>query len=70
MDTKYLLVNVFKIRKLFLIKAVPNLKTQNVQSAQLVSILIKIIDVGLLILNVVSLILIQKNVENAILDIF
>ena len=70
MDTKYLLVNVFKIRKLFLIKAVPNLKTQNVQSAQLVSILIKIIDVELLILNVVSLILIQKNVENAILDIF
>lgn len=70
MDTKYLLVNVFKIRKLFLIKAVPNLKTQNVQSAQLVSILIKIIDAELLILNVVSLILIQKNVENAILDIF
>lgn len=70
MDTKYLLVNVFKIRKLFLIKAVRNLKTQNVQSAQLVSILIKIIDAELLILNVVSLILIQKNVENAILDIF
>ena len=70
MVTKYLLVNVFKTRKLFLIKAVRNLKTLNVQNAQLVSILIKITDVKLLILNVVSLILMPKNVENVILAIF
>jgi len=57
---KYLLVNIFKILKLFLIKAVRNLKTQDVQNAQLVSILVKITDARLLILNVVSLILTKK----------